>query len=192
MSNHSRCEASPHPTLILLFTVYAMEQALSKPVQLQTCTLADVGWDETYMQYFLGNGLLLGRNVSKIISQARLITPPIHFFLTLSFLPVMYLLPSGYCWTPRRPQSKVFLRRAGVLSSKLLSRFFSSCPLPSPLLPFQIWYETQTPELQASVQSLVASGQLQFLNGGWSSEYHKTIYPEGCLKVKLFTSDRSA
>lgn len=33
---------------------------------------------------------------------------------------------------------------------------------------FQIWMETQTPALQAQVKSLVASGQLQFINGGWS------------------------
>ena len=33
---------------------------------------------------------------------------------------------------------------------------------------FQIWYETQAAPVQAQVQGLVASGQLVFLNGGWS------------------------
>lgn len=33
---------------------------------------------------------------------------------------------------------------------------------------FQIWFETQSPALQAQVQQLVASKQLVFLNGGWS------------------------
>jgi alpha-mannosidase len=33
---------------------------------------------------------------------------------------------------------------------------------------FQIWYETQSSALQAQVQGLVASGQLNFINGGWS------------------------
>lgn len=33
---------------------------------------------------------------------------------------------------------------------------------------FQIWYETQTPALQAQVQGLVKSRQLVFQNGGWS------------------------
>jgi hypothetical protein len=33
---------------------------------------------------------------------------------------------------------------------------------------FQIWYETQSPATQAQVQSLVASGQLTFINGAFS------------------------
>jgi len=33
---------------------------------------------------------------------------------------------------------------------------------------FAKWYETQTPDEQADVKALVASGQLVFINGGWS------------------------
>ena len=33
---------------------------------------------------------------------------------------------------------------------------------------FQIWFETQTPDVQAQVKKLVAAKQLTFLNGGWS------------------------
>lgn len=33
---------------------------------------------------------------------------------------------------------------------------------------FQVWYENQSPAIQATVQGLVASGQLTFVNGGWS------------------------
>ena len=33
---------------------------------------------------------------------------------------------------------------------------------------FQVWYETQTPEMQADVRALVAARQLVFLNGGFS------------------------
>ena len=33
---------------------------------------------------------------------------------------------------------------------------------------FQRWYETQPAALQMAVRGLVSSGQLQFLNGGWS------------------------
>ena len=33
---------------------------------------------------------------------------------------------------------------------------------------FQIWYEAQSPTLQAQVQTLVAERRLVFLNGGWS------------------------
>ena len=33
---------------------------------------------------------------------------------------------------------------------------------------FQIWYESLPPPEQAQVQGLVASGQLNFINGGWS------------------------
>ena len=33
---------------------------------------------------------------------------------------------------------------------------------------FQRWWSDQTPAKQAAVQGLVASGQLEFINGGWS------------------------
>ena len=33
---------------------------------------------------------------------------------------------------------------------------------------FQRWWSEQTPAKQAQVQGLVASGQLEFINGGWS------------------------
>ena len=42
------------------------------------------------------------------------------------------------------------------------------------------WYETQTAALQAQVQGLVASGQLVFLNGGWSmhvGEEKEILFP---------------
>ena len=39
-------------------------------------------------------------------------------------------------------------------------------PSPSPRL--HRWWEEQTPAKQAQVQGLVAAGQLEFINGGWS------------------------
>ena len=35
---------------------------------------------------------------------------------------------------------------------------------------FQRWWAEQSAEKQASVRALVASGQLEFINGGWSMQ----------------------
>ena len=42
----------------------------------------DVGWDETYMQYYLGTGPLSGRNVSKVLQNvvAALLEDPARRF----------------------------------------------------------------------------------------------------------------
>jgi hypothetical protein len=80
------------------------------------------GWDETYLQYFNGNGPIHGRNVSFILEQ----------------------VVQGLLANPKRRFTYV-------------EQAF-----------FQLWYETQTPALQAQVQGLVKSRQLVFQNGGWS------------------------
>jgi alpha-mannosidase len=87
-----------------------------------TTSRTDVGWDETYLQYYYGNGPLGARNVSRVIANVV----------------------------------------SGLLENS--ARKFSYVEQAF----FQIWYETQTPVLQAQVRDLVASGQLVFLNGGWS------------------------
>ena len=83
----------------------------------------DVGWDETYMQYFDGNGPLgTGRNVTKILTNVI----------------------TGLIADPRRRFS--YVEQAY----------------------FQIFYETRTPAMQATIRGLVANKQLVFINGGWS------------------------
>ena len=82
----------------------------------------DVGWDETYMQYYLGNGPIGGRNVSQILTN----------------------IVRGLAADPKR--------RASYVEQAF----------------FQLWYETQSLDVQATVRTLVASKQLVFLNGGWS------------------------
>jgi hypothetical protein len=64
--------------------------------------------------------------------------------------------------TPNRPISRC--SHAAPCAGGVALHVLTRCNSP----PAQIWYETQTPELQAAVQGLVASRQLVFLNGGWS------------------------
>ena len=83
---------------------------------------SDVGWDETYQQYFDGTGPIKGRNVSKILTNVI----------------------------------------AGL--KRNATRKFTYCEQAF----FAKWYETQTPGMQDDVKNLVATGQLVFINGGWS------------------------
>jgi alpha-mannosidase len=84
----------------------------------------DVGWGETYMQYYFGSGPYPAavRNVTKILSQVI----------------------------------------AGLLADK--KRRFSYTEQAY----FQLFFAGSTREAQADIRGLVASGQLNFLNGAWS------------------------
>jgi len=117
-------------TIFLAFLVGASAQgcppvssSISKiNVHVSPHTHDDVGWDETYLQYYNGNGPIGGRNVSRIIEKVvdALTANPARKF--------------------------VYVEQAF----------------------FQLWFETQSPGVQAQTKALVANKQLQFVNGGWS------------------------
>lgn len=91
-------------------------------IHINAHTHDDVGWIETYMQYYHGTGPLVGRNVSQILRA----------------------VVGGLRDDPRR--RFVYVEQA----------FFS------------LYFDALSVMEQNDVRALVASGQLSFLNGGWS------------------------
>lgn len=109
----------------------------------------------TLSQYYNGNGPIGGRNVSQIL---RAVTAGLLANASRRFV-----------YVRQRAAFIVGEGRRGIVHP----RCNNSTPSPPPFSKveqafFQIWFETQDSDTQTAVKGLVASGQLTFLNGGWS------------------------
>lgn len=62
---------------------------------------------------------------------------------------------------------QVRLLGCALVCGSCLGCIMLASPAPPPQAFFQRWWSEQKPAMQATVKSLVASGQLEFVNGGW-------------------------